>query len=87
MATESTFSTLNIYLASFLSFHGCEPAPEVRDRNVVFRFQASEDMYNLLSLYNSNNHVPLADLVIINKALRGRMLTLKEQALQVEGRC
>lgn len=76
---ENAFSTLDIYLASFLSLHDFEPVLEIRNKKVVFLFEAGSDLYRLLSLYNSNSQVPVADFVTTAKVLRGKMLTLKEQ--------
>lgn len=84
MATENTFSTLDIYLASFLSLHDFEPVLEIRNNKVVFLFEAGSDLYRLLSLYNSNSQVPVADFVTTAKVLRGKMLTLKEQIPKTE---
>jgi hypothetical protein len=72
------FSSLDIYLSSFLALHGIEPALEVRNGKVVFVFDATDNLYRLMNRYNSNDSVPVADFVTSVKTLRGKMLTVRE---------
>jgi hypothetical protein len=78
MNTEKVFSTLDIYLASFLSLHNLEPTLEDRHGKIIFVFTASDDLYRLLNQFNSNEFVPVNDFTTRVKTLRGKMLTAKE---------
>lgn len=78
MVSTKQFSTLDIYLASFLLLHGMTPALETSNGKVIFAFEATDNLYMLMNLFNSNVDVPVADFVTIVKTLRGKMLTAKE---------
>lgn len=78
MTKTQNFSTLDIYLASFLSLHQQEPLLELKTGKVVFTFQATDSLYQLMNLYNSDSQVPVATYSTQIKTLRGKMLTLKE---------
>jgi len=78
MIKTKVFSTLDIYLASFLSLHGTDPILEARNGKVIFTFENTDNLYRLMNLYNSNQDVPVADFVTAVKTLRGKMLTAKE---------
>ncbi len=72
------FTTLDIYLAGFLTLNGLSPKLEVRNARIVFTFEANDQLYRLMNLFNGNVNVPVADFVTIVKTLRGKMLTAKE---------
>ena len=74
---QRLFTTLDIYLASFLSLNGISPTLQLSNGRVVFVFTATDDLYKLTMDFNSNVHVPVADFVTMVKTLRGQMLTMK----------
>jgi len=78
MAKTQNFSTLDIYLAAFLSFHKQEPLLESKAGKVIFTFQATDSLYQLMNLYNSDSQIPVATYSTQIKTLRGKMLTLRE---------
>jgi hypothetical protein len=78
MAETRTINLLDIYVSSFLSLHGIEPKLETRNGKVVFTFEADDNIYRLMNLFNGNVDVPVADFVTTVKTLRGKMLTAKE---------
>jgi hypothetical protein len=78
MAKTKTFSTLDIYLASFLSLHDQDVILELQNGKVVFTFESTDSLYRLMNDFNSNEDVPVADYTTAIKALRGKMLTAKE---------
>jgi len=78
MAKTKTFSTLDIYLASFLSLHDQDVFLELRNGKVVFTFESTDTLYRLMNDFNSNENVPVADYTTAIKTLRGKMLTAKE---------
>ena len=78
METERRFTTLDLYLSSFFILQGIEPDLEIKGNKVAFLFEPSDKLYRLMSEFNSNTDVPIADYVTCLKVLRGRMLTLKE---------
>lgn len=73
-----TFSTLDIYLSAFLSLHNLEPTLKISNGKVIFSFEATDDLYRLMNLFNSNQDTPVADYTTQIKTLRGKMLTAKE---------
>jgi hypothetical protein len=75
---QRLFTTLDIYLTGFLTLHGISPKLEIKNARVVFTFEANDQLYRLMNLFNSNINVPVADFVTIVKTLRGKMLTVKE---------
>ena len=75
---SKVFSTLDIYLASFLSLHNLEPILEDRNGKIIFIFIASDDLYQLINQFNSNEFVPVNDFITRVKTLRGKMLTARE---------
>lgn len=75
---QRLFTTLEIYLAGFLTLQGISPKLEVKNGRVIFTFPASDQLYRLMDLYNSNTNVAIADFVTTVKTLRGKMLSLKE---------
>lgn len=78
MEKGKQFETLDIYLASFILLHKIPPALENRNGKIVFTFDISDDLYRLMTLYNSNSQVSVGDFVTMVKGLRGRMLSAKE---------
>lgn len=78
MSEQRLFSTLDIYLAGFLTLQGIPPKLEIKNAKVVFTFEANDELYRLMNLFNGNTNVPVADFVTIVKTLRGKMLTAKE---------
>ena len=74
---QKTFQTLDIWLASFLSLCGIQPNLEINNGKVVFTFPVSDDLYKLMVNFNSNVNVPVTDYITSTKALRGQMLTMR----------
>ena len=72
------FTTLDLYLASFLSLNNLEPILETHGGKVLFAFEANADLYRMMTNFNENASVPVADFVTAVKVLRGKMLTMKE---------
>ena len=75
---QRLFTTLDIYLAGFLSLQKIAPTLEVKNGRVIFTFPAADQLYRLMDLYNSNTNVAIADFVTTVKTLRGKMLTARE---------
>lgn len=73
------FSTLDLYISSFLALHGLEPRLEINNGKVVFAFPATDDLYRLITKYNSDEKTPVNSFVTMVKMLRGRMLSLRGQ--------
>lgn len=74
---QKTLQILDLYLSAFLSFSGIPPKLELNNGKVVFTFPVSDDLYKLMINYNSNVNVPVTDFVTGVKALRGQMITLR----------
>lgn len=78
--TESkskVFSTLDLYLSSFLVLRGLIPKLEINNGKVVFTFPVSDSLYKFMGEYNANINVPITDLITHIKMLRGQMLTMR----------
>jgi hypothetical protein len=74
---EQKISTLDLYLASFLTLCGIHATLEVKDSRVIFNFPSTDELHKLIMNYNSNVNVPVADFVTAIKTLRGQMLTMR----------
>lgn len=77
MAETKTLQTLDLYMASFLAFHGIEPSLETVNGRVIFIFPVNDSVYKLIAKYNANEKTPVADFVTSVKMLRGKMLSLR----------
>jgi hypothetical protein len=71
------FTTLDVYLAAYLSLNGCRIALEVQSGKVIFVFSQSREVNQFLEKFNSNTPVAVADFATAVKTLRGRMLQAK----------
>ena len=64
MAKTKTFSTLDIYLASFLSLHDQDVILELQNGKVVFTFESTDSLYRLnerFQLQRGNTSLGLHD--------------------------
>lgn len=78
MEAEKKFTTLDLYLASFILLQGIDPELQITGNKVAFLFEATDRLYRLMGLFNSNTNVPVADYTTALKILRGKMLSFKE---------
>jgi len=76
--TTKTFQTLDLYISAYLSLCGIRPELQVKNGKVIFIFPQSDDLYQLISNYNANVTVPVADFTTAVKMLRGQMLTIRK---------
>ena len=79
MTTEKVFSTLDIYLATWLHIHNIPPQLEINNNRVLFFFPSTDQVYRIVSEFNSNNSAPILDYVTAYKELRHRMLAARGQ--------
>lgn len=84
MAKTRTFSTLDIYLASFLALHGQDVILELRNRKVVFTFESTDNLYKLMNNYNNNESVEVPDYKTAIKTLRGKCSLQKRKLPTLE---
>lgn len=68
---------IDLYIAAFLMLHGIPPKLSLKNGKVIFVFDASDEIYRLMTLFNSNQEVPCLDMITAIKTLRSQMLTLK----------
>ncbi len=80
---QKIFSTLDLYLASFLSLHNVEPKLEFQGNRVVFTFTVTDELYKLSSSFNANVSVPVTDFVQRVKELRSHMITIRNEKQKV----
>ena len=79
MAETKTLQTLDLYMASFLAFHGIEPSLEIVNGKVIFVFPVTDSLYRLITKYNFDEETPVNSFVTTVKMLRGRMLSMRGQ--------
>ncbi len=77
MKTKKNFETLDIYLTAFLIYHGLRPTLESRNGKIIFSFPQSDDLYRLMTEYNSDIPIPCASYVTTIKMVRSWMLAKK----------
>ncbi len=70
---KQPFRTADVWLASFILFHGIDPQLEDLNGRVMFSFPATDAVYSFASDYNSGALVPLISYSEVHKALKGRM--------------
>jgi hypothetical protein len=76
---KKTFQILDLYISAYFTLCGIQPELQVTNGRVIFVFPRSDDLYRLLSNYNANVNVPVADFVTTVKMLRGQMLSMRGQ--------
>jgi hypothetical protein len=82
--TQKTFTTLDLYLASFLSLHGIQPRLEFQGSRVVFVFAITDQLYKLSTTFNGNANVPVCDFVQKVKELRSQMITIRNEKQRLD---
>ena len=85
MAEMRKIDLLDIYISSYLALHGIEPRLETKNGKILFTFEANDQVYRLMNLFNGNANVPVADYVTAVKTLRGKMLSAKEGSIDENG--
>lgn len=78
MTRTKELELIDLYLSSFLSLHGVPPRLILKNGKVIFVFDTTDEVYRLMTMFNSNQDVPCLDMITAIKTLRGQMLTLKE---------
>jgi hypothetical protein len=81
---QRIFTTLDLYLASFLSLHGIEPKFEFQGSRVVFVFPVSDELYKLSGRFNANANIPVCDFVQKVKELRSQMITIRNEKQRLD---
>lgn len=78
MAKTKELELIDLYLSAFLTLHEQEPKLISKNGKIIFCFDATDKVYQLMTLFNSNAEMPCLDLITAIKTLRGKMLTAKE---------
>lgn len=68
---------LDIYLTSFLSYHGISPQFTKQGSRVVFEFPATDEVNQLTRAYNENPSVRVLDFVHHLRRIRSQMLSAR----------
>ena len=76
---KKQFQTLDIYMSAFIKLAGISPGLELNNGKVVFVFPVSDELYKLITDYNSNQPIAITDFVTTVKMLRGQMLSMRGQ--------
>lgn len=81
---QRVFETIDVWLASFLSLHEQTPSLELKNNRVIFCFPQSDELYKLISKFNANTSVPVANFAAEVKTLKARMFQVREQKMDKE---
>lgn len=73
-AKNQKFTTLDLYLASFLSLRGHAPAFIRQGTRIVFEFPATDEVYRFAAEYNGSPEVSLLDFIAEVRKNRSQML-------------
>lgn len=76
---QKDFTTMDVWIAGYLSLKGVEPSLENRNGKIIFTFETSNELYRLLDSFNSNELVPVNNYCQRVKILRGKLLSMKEE--------
>lgn len=78
MTKAKELELIDLYLSAFLTLHGQEPKLINKKGKVIFVFDATDELYRLMGMFNSNQETPCLDLITSIKSLRGKMLSARE---------
>ncbi len=78
MTKTKVLELIDLYLSAFLTLHGQEPKLINKNGKVIFVFDATDEVYGLMTLFNSNTEIPCLDLITAIKTLRGKMLSARK---------
>ncbi len=73
---EKQFVTNDIWLASFIAYHGLNPELEIEGGRVVFRFKDAK-AYELTNSYFSGAEVPCSAYAEVHKSLKVKMFSAR----------
>lgn len=74
---KNKLPVFDIHAAAYLEFKSISPELIMQGTRVVFEFEASEKVYQLLREYQSNPSVSILDYVNVLRRLRARMLSMR----------
>ncbi|MGA3172937.1 MAG: DUF5659 domain-containing protein [Syntrophorhabdales bacterium] len=82
----STFSTLDAYLAGFLSINGCKPTLKTeRSGKIAFHFEASDTLYQRISEYNAGATCVALQLALTVKNLKSQIFSRRSDDEKNDG--
>ena len=76
----------DIHVASYLEMKGVSPQLVMRSGKIVFEFELSDAVFDLLREYEQNTPIPILNYVGVLRRLRSRMFYLKNQDKTEGGR-
>jgi len=74
------FETYDVWLSAFIKLLYQSPELHLMNNRVTFVFPLSEELFKIVTDYNCNIDVPIADYVSTVKTLRGQMLSMRNQS-------
>lgn len=74
---DNTFEIFDIYISAFLAFRGLYPHLKVLPSGKVIFVFPSDNVKKFLNEYNNDIPIPVDSFVRHLRALRGRMISLK----------
>jgi len=78
MAERKTLRTLDLYMASFLAFHGIEPSLENIKGKIVFVFPDNDNVCKLMAKYNCAM-VDTARFALVVRNLESQMKSIRNE--------
>ncbi|MBF0487209.1 MAG: hypothetical protein HQK98_03525 [Nitrospirae bacterium] len=69
----------DINLSAFLTLKGITPDLTLTSGRVIFEFPITDELYNEVKAYNTNELVPCLDFISALRRLRGQMLSMRGQ--------
>jgi len=76
---KEMFTTLDVFLSGFLLLRGIQPLLQSKEGRITFYFAVNDDLFRLIRDFNGNALVPVAQYATAVKALRGQMLSMRNQ--------
>jgi hypothetical protein len=74
---NKVFTTLDAYLAGYLSLKEFIPKLIEQGEKVVFCFDASDELYNAIAEYNAGAKIEASRLALATKALKSQIHSLR----------
>ncbi len=79
MQSNRKIRQFDLYLSSFLAMHGITPELVINGRRVVFEFESSDEVLDLMNRYSSNELVPVVDFTTAVRRLKSQMFEKQKE--------
>ncbi|MFC1549580.1 DUF5659 domain-containing protein [Nitrospirota bacterium] len=76
---RETFTTLDAYLAGYLSLNGLSPTLIQKGDRIIFTFPANTKLYSIIDEYNNGATVEASKFAFTIKTLKGQLFNIKNR--------